>query len=198
MGKLYTFLRLSVGCIQTQMGDEERQQAYGSDITLRHHNEFGFDYLREQHEVRRRQHGAAPACLTRSSTRSTRSSSTRRAPRSSISAPPSSPSALLSGRPHHPEIPARREIRDKYGNKSTNRRLHSRREVAHLPLRGRRPAMAEEASQSCPTKFDPTNIEVTARGRVRGCRAHHPSTLKDRTTSSRTAGDHRGASSPAR
>ncbi|MDD5348176.1 MAG: preprotein translocase subunit SecA, partial [Candidatus Omnitrophica bacterium] len=44
---IYEFLGLSVGCIQHDMSDEERQQAYGCDITYGTNNEFGFDYLRD-------------------------------------------------------------------------------------------------------------------------------------------------------
>ncbi len=47
MGKIYGFLGLSVGCIQNQMNDAERQKAYGADITYGTNNEFGFDYLRD-------------------------------------------------------------------------------------------------------------------------------------------------------
>jgi len=47
MGKIYGFLGLTVGCIQNQMTDIERQEAYGSDITYGTNNEFGFDYLRD-------------------------------------------------------------------------------------------------------------------------------------------------------
>jgi preprotein translocase subunit SecA len=47
MGKIYTFLGLSVGCIQNPMNDAERQEAYGADITYGTNNEFGFDYLRD-------------------------------------------------------------------------------------------------------------------------------------------------------
>ncbi len=47
MGKVYRFLGLTVGCIQNQMGDEERKEAYSSDITYGTNNEFGFDYLRD-------------------------------------------------------------------------------------------------------------------------------------------------------
>ncbi|HYB24601.1 MAG TPA: hypothetical protein VED41_12435, partial [Solirubrobacteraceae bacterium] len=47
MGRIYTFLGLSVGCIQNQMGDVERKAAYQSDITYGTNNEFGFDYLRD-------------------------------------------------------------------------------------------------------------------------------------------------------
>jgi preprotein translocase subunit SecA len=47
MGRLYRFLGLSVGVIQHHLGDEERQVAYGADITYGTNNEFGFDYLRD-------------------------------------------------------------------------------------------------------------------------------------------------------
>ncbi|MCU0302447.1 MAG: preprotein translocase subunit SecA [Thermoanaerobaculales bacterium] len=47
MGRIYRFLGLSVGCIQNQMNDAERQQAYRSDVTYGTNNEFGFDYLRD-------------------------------------------------------------------------------------------------------------------------------------------------------
>ena len=47
MGQVYRFLGLSVGCIQNQMGDSERNDAYAADITYGTNNEFGFDYLRD-------------------------------------------------------------------------------------------------------------------------------------------------------
>jgi preprotein translocase subunit SecA len=47
MGKLYRFLGLTVGCIQNSMGDRERQEAYGCDVTYGTNNEYGFDYLRD-------------------------------------------------------------------------------------------------------------------------------------------------------
>ena len=47
MGKLYTFLGLTVGVIVHELDDEERQQAYGADVTYGTNNEFGFDYLRD-------------------------------------------------------------------------------------------------------------------------------------------------------
>ncbi|MBU5669330.1 preprotein translocase subunit SecA [Peptoniphilus sp. MSJ-1] len=47
MGKVYEFLGLTVGCIVHDMEPEERQVAYGSDITYGTNNEFGFDYLRD-------------------------------------------------------------------------------------------------------------------------------------------------------
>lgn len=47
MGKLYTWLGLSVGCITANMTDEERKLAYEADITYGTNNEFAFDYLRD-------------------------------------------------------------------------------------------------------------------------------------------------------
>jgi preprotein translocase subunit SecA len=47
MGRLYRFLGLSVGVIQHELNDAERQVAYGCDITYGTNNEYGFDYLRD-------------------------------------------------------------------------------------------------------------------------------------------------------
>jgi preprotein translocase subunit SecA len=47
MGPIYEFLGLSVGVVQHEMSDEERQKAYACDITYGTNNEFGFDYLRD-------------------------------------------------------------------------------------------------------------------------------------------------------
>jgi preprotein translocase subunit SecA len=47
MGRLYRFLGMSVGVIQHDLLDPQRQVAYGADITYGTNNEFGFDYLRD-------------------------------------------------------------------------------------------------------------------------------------------------------
>jgi preprotein translocase subunit SecA len=47
MGRLHRFLGMTVGCIQHDLNDQERQEAYGADITYGTNNEFGFDYLRD-------------------------------------------------------------------------------------------------------------------------------------------------------
>ncbi len=47
MGQIHRFLGLTVGCIQNDMDDFERQAAYAADITYGTNNEFGFDYLRD-------------------------------------------------------------------------------------------------------------------------------------------------------
>jgi len=47
MGKLYTFLGLTVGINLPQMPREDKQAAYAADITYGTNNEYGFDYLRD-------------------------------------------------------------------------------------------------------------------------------------------------------
>ena len=47
MGKLYTFLGLTVGVIVHDLDDRERREAYSADVTYGTNNEFGFDYLRD-------------------------------------------------------------------------------------------------------------------------------------------------------
>jgi preprotein translocase subunit SecA len=47
MGKIYGFLGLTVGVIVHDLDDQQRRDAYGSDITYGTNNEFGFDYLRD-------------------------------------------------------------------------------------------------------------------------------------------------------
>ena len=47
MGKLYKFLGLSVGIVLGGMNSEEKRKAYSCDITYGTNNEFGFDYLRD-------------------------------------------------------------------------------------------------------------------------------------------------------
>src|SRR6187401_3016546 len=64
MGKIYRFLGMTVGVIQHDLNDAERQVAYASDITYGTNNEFGFDYLRDNmkfelaHYVQRAHHFA--------------------------------------------------------------------------------------------------------------------------------------------
>ena len=64
MGRIYRFLGMSVGVIQHDLNDQERQVAYACDITYGTNNEFGFDYLRDNmkfdlaHYVQRGHHYA--------------------------------------------------------------------------------------------------------------------------------------------
>ena len=47
MGQVHEFLGLKVGCILNNMDSEERRAAYSCDITYATNNELGFDYLRD-------------------------------------------------------------------------------------------------------------------------------------------------------
>ncbi|PYR00022.1 MAG: preprotein translocase subunit SecA [Acidobacteria bacterium] len=64
MGRIYRFLGMTVGVIQHDLIDAERQVAYAADITYGTNNEFGFDYLRDNmkfelaHYVQRGHHFA--------------------------------------------------------------------------------------------------------------------------------------------
>lgn len=52
MGRVYRFLGLEVGLIQSQMPAEKRKPAYQADVTYGTNSEFGFDYLRDNMVVR--------------------------------------------------------------------------------------------------------------------------------------------------
>ncbi len=47
MGRLYTWLGLTVGIIVHGLSDDQRRAAYNCDITYATNNELGFDYLRD-------------------------------------------------------------------------------------------------------------------------------------------------------
>jgi preprotein translocase subunit SecA len=47
MGRVYRYLGMTVGVIQHDLNDQQRQVAYNCDITYGTNNEFGFDYLRD-------------------------------------------------------------------------------------------------------------------------------------------------------
>ena len=47
MGKVYSFLGMSVGVVWPGMENADKQGAYAADITYGTNNEFGFDYLRD-------------------------------------------------------------------------------------------------------------------------------------------------------
>ena len=47
MGQIHKFLGLSVGCVLNAMTSEQRQEQYACDITYVTNNELGFDYLRD-------------------------------------------------------------------------------------------------------------------------------------------------------
>ncbi|MGB3936841.1 MAG: preprotein translocase subunit SecA, partial [Burkholderiales bacterium] len=52
MGKIYSFLGLTVGVNVPQMEPEDKRKAYQADITYGTNNEFGFDYLRDNMAMR--------------------------------------------------------------------------------------------------------------------------------------------------
>lgn len=47
MGRIYTFLGLTVGCIVHGLDNAQRRAAYNCDVTYGTNNELGFDYLRD-------------------------------------------------------------------------------------------------------------------------------------------------------
>ncbi|MDP9086312.1 MAG: preprotein translocase subunit SecA [Pseudomonadota bacterium] len=55
MGQVYKFLGMSVGIIVPNLTDQDRQDAYNSDITYGTNNELGFDYLRDNMKYERAQ-----------------------------------------------------------------------------------------------------------------------------------------------
>jgi preprotein translocase subunit SecA len=55
MGQVYRFLGMSVGVIVPNLTDQERRNAYNSDITYATNNELGFDYLRDNMKYSRDQ-----------------------------------------------------------------------------------------------------------------------------------------------
>ncbi len=53
MGRLYSFLGYTTGCITSELEDDESRKAqYDADITYGTNNEYGFDYLRDNMKVR--------------------------------------------------------------------------------------------------------------------------------------------------
>jgi preprotein translocase subunit SecA len=55
MGQIYRFLGLSVGVVIPNLSDQERRDAYNSDITYATNNELGFDFLRDNMKFTRDQ-----------------------------------------------------------------------------------------------------------------------------------------------
>lgn len=54
MGKVLRFLGLTVGCILHGLTNEERRAAYNCDVTYATNNELGFDYLRDNMVIHKR------------------------------------------------------------------------------------------------------------------------------------------------
>jgi preprotein translocase subunit SecA len=51
IGPVYKALGLTIGCVQMQMGEQDRAAAYRSDVTYGTASEFGFDFLRDRLKV---------------------------------------------------------------------------------------------------------------------------------------------------
>jgi preprotein translocase subunit SecA len=159
MGRLYGFLGLTVGCIQNQMGDADRQKAYGSDITYGTNNEFGFDYLRDNMKfdvANMVQRGHSFAIVDEVD-----SILIDEARTPLIISGPSEVSVGLYYDVDHiiPKLVAGEEIRDKHGNKSTTGD-YILDEKAHTAALTEEGVARAEKLLSVPNLFDPSNIEV--------------------------------------
>ncbi|MBR0086933.1 MAG: preprotein translocase subunit SecA [Lachnospiraceae bacterium] len=55
MGQMHRFLGLTVGCVLNGSTAEERQRAYACDVTYVTNNELGFDYLRDNMVIYKKQ-----------------------------------------------------------------------------------------------------------------------------------------------
>jgi preprotein translocase subunit SecA len=159
MGRIYTFLGLTVGCIQNQMLDEERKQAYRADITYGTNNEFGFDYLRDNMKfdaANMVQHGHIYAIVDEVD-----SILVDEARTPLIISGPSEVSPGMYYQVDHiiPKLMRGEEIRDKYGNKSTtgDYLLDEKSHTASLTEDG---VLKAEKLLGVPNLYDPTNIET--------------------------------------
>jgi preprotein translocase subunit SecA len=52
MGRLFRFCGMRTGVVVHGLTDQQRQDAYGADVTYGQNNEFGFDYLRDNMKFR--------------------------------------------------------------------------------------------------------------------------------------------------
>ena len=55
MGQVYDFMGMTCGCVLNPMNGQERQEAYGCDVTYVTNNELGFDYLRDNMAIYKNQ-----------------------------------------------------------------------------------------------------------------------------------------------
>ena len=55
MGQMHRFLGLTVGCVLNSMNSDERREAYACDVTYVTNNELGFDYLRDNMVIYKKQ-----------------------------------------------------------------------------------------------------------------------------------------------
>jgi preprotein translocase subunit SecA len=159
MGKIYTFLGLTVGCIQNQMGDAERKQAYEADITYGTNNEFGFDYLRDNMKFDHAsmvQRGHIYAIVDEVD-----SILVDEARTPLIISGPSELSVGLYYQVDHiiPKMVRGEETKDKYGNKTTTGDYIIDEKARTSSLTEEGVAKAERLL-GVPNLFDPSNIET--------------------------------------
>jgi len=159
MGQIYTFLGLSVGCIQNQMGDAERKQAYAADLTYGTNNEFGFDYLRDNMKfdvANMVQRGHVYAIVDEVD-----SILIDEARTPLIISGPSELSVNLYYQVDRiiPKLVRGEEIRDAYGNKSTTGD-YIIDEKAHTATLTEEGVAKAEKLLGVPNLFDPANIET--------------------------------------
>ena len=107
MGRIYRFLGMTVGVIQHELNDQERQVAYGCDITYGTNNEFGFDYLRDN--MKFELVAVRPARAPLRDRRRSRQHPHRRSADAAhhLGARRGIDRPLLRGRSHHPEARSR-------------------------------------------------------------------------------------------
>ncbi|MEP0772806.1 MAG: preprotein translocase subunit SecA [Acidobacteriota bacterium] len=159
MGQIYTFLGLSVGCIQNQMGDAERRVAYQADITYGTNNEFGFDYLRDNMKFELEsmvQRGHVYAIVDEVD-----SILVDEARTPLIISGPSEISVDLYYKVDRiiPKLVRGEEIKDKYGNRSTTGDYLVEEKTHTAALTDEGVAKAEKLL-GVPNLYDPNNIEI--------------------------------------
>ena len=169
MGRIYRFLGLTVGVIQHELTDAERQVAYGCDITYGTNNEFGFDYLRDNmkfelaHYVQRGHHFAIVDEVDSILIDEARTPLIISGPGRGVDR------AVLRGRPDHPAPEGgrgdarRHEGRGARGARSDGR-LHRRREAqdghADRERDGEGREDARRAGCSRAGSYDPANMPL--------------------------------------
>ncbi len=159
MGRIYTALGLTVGCIQHDLDDAARREAYACDITYGTNNEFGFDYLRDNMKFELTQMVQRPHFFALVDEVDSILIDEARTPL--IISGPSEGDVDIYYRCDRivPKLVRGEEIKDKYGNKTTTGD-YLVDEKAHTA------ALTEEGVGKCErllgveNLYDPTNIDV--------------------------------------
>ncbi|MDX9733459.1 MAG: preprotein translocase subunit SecA [Thermoanaerobaculia bacterium] len=159
MGRIYTALGLTVGCIQHDLDDAARREAYACDITYGTNNEFGFDYLRDNMKFELTQMVQRPHFFALVDEVDSILIDEARTPL--IISGPSEGDVDIYYRCDRivPKLVRGEEIKDKYGNKTTTGDFLVD-EKAHTA------ALTEEGVGKCErllgveNLYDPTNIDV--------------------------------------